>query len=97
MLLRMRTRMIQIRHVPEDVHRRLKEQAANAGMSLSDYLLREVSLLSTQLSWDELFEEIDRDGPALEEDVDTVEEIRLGREERDRELDARTLRDTPPE
>jgi antitoxin FitA len=97
MLLRMRTRMIQIRHVPEDVHRRLKEQAANAGMSLSDYLLQEVSLLSTQLSWDELFEEIDRDGPALEEDVDTVEEIRLGREERDRELDARTLRDTPPE
>lgn len=89
--------MIQIRHVPEDVHRRLKEQAANAGMSLSDYLLREVSLLSTQLSWDELFEEIDRDGPALEEDVDTVEEIRLGREERDRELDARTLRDAPPE
>ena len=89
--------MIQIRHVPEDVHRRLKEQAANAGMSLSDYLLREVSLLSTQLSWDELFKEIDRDGPALEEDVDAVEEIRLGREERDRELDARTLRDTPPE
>ena len=89
--------MIQIRHVPEDVHRRLKEQAANAGMSLSDYLLREVSLLSTQLSWDELFKEIDRDGPALEEDVDTVEEIRLGREERDRELDARTLRDAPPE
>jgi SMC interacting uncharacterized protein involved in chromosome segregation len=97
MLLRVKTRMVQIRHVPEDVHRRLKEQAANAGMSLSDYLLQEVSLLSTQLSWDELFEEIDRDRPALEEDVDTVEEIRLGREERDRELDARTLRDTPPE
>jgi antitoxin FitA len=97
MLLRMRTRMIQIRHVPEDVHRRLKEQAAQAGMSLSDFLLQEVTLLSGQMSWEELFEEIDRDGPALKEDVDTVEEIRLGREERDRELEARTLRDTPPE
>jgi hypothetical protein len=97
MLLRMKTRMIQIRHVPEDVHRRLKERARREGMSLSDYLLQEVTLLSTQLSWDELFEEIDRDGPALVEDVDTVEEIRRGREERDRELDARTQRDVPPE
>jgi antitoxin FitA len=97
MLLRMKTRMIQIRHVPEDVHRRLKEQAAQAGMSLSDYLLQEVTLLSNQMSWDDLFEEIDRDGPALSGDIDTVEEIRLGREERDRELDARILRDLPPE
>jgi hypothetical protein len=97
MLLRMTTRMIQIRHVPEDVHRRLKEQAARAGMSLSDYLLQEVTLLSEQLSWDELFEEIDRDGPALSGDVDTAEEIRRGREERDRELDARIVRDVPPE
>jgi antitoxin FitA len=97
MLLRMKTRMIQIRHVPEDVHRKLKERAQREGMSLSDYLLQEVTLLSTQLSWEELFEEIDRDGPALTEDVDTVEEIRRGREERDRELDARTPLDVPPE
>ena len=97
MLLRMKTRMIQIRHVPEDVHRRLKERAKLEGRSLSDYLLQEVTLLSTQLSWDELFEEIDRDGPALTEDVDTVELIRQGREERDRELDARTPLDVPPE
>ena len=89
--------MIQIRHVPEDVHRKLKERAKREGMSLSDYLLQEVTLLSTQLSWEELFEEIDRDGPALTEDVDTVEEIRRGREERDRELDARTPLDVPPE
>jgi hypothetical protein len=97
MLLRMKTRMIQIRHVPEDVHGRLKERARREGMSLSDYLLQEVTLLSTQLTWEELFEEIDRDGPALIEDVDTVEEIHRGREERDRELDARTLRDDPAE
>jgi len=32
---------IQIRNVPEDVHRTLKERAAKNGMSLSEYLLRE--------------------------------------------------------
>jgi hypothetical protein len=65
-------------------------------VSLSDYLLHEVTLLSEQLSWEELFEEIDRDGPTLTEDIDTVELIRQGREERERELEARTLRDVPP-
>jgi hypothetical protein len=97
MLLRMRTRMIQIRHVPEDVHRRLKAQAAQAGMSLSDYLLQEVTLLSGQMSWEQLFDEIDRDGPVLVGDVDTAEMIRRDREERERELEARTLRSVPPE
>jgi plasmid stability protein len=33
---------IQIRNVPEALHRKLKARAAEAGMSLSDYLLREV-------------------------------------------------------
>jgi plasmid stability protein len=31
--------MIQIRNVPDALHRRLKSRAALAGMSLSDYLL----------------------------------------------------------
>jgi plasmid stability protein len=35
-------RMVQIRHVPDDVHRKLKARAALAGMSLSEYLLAEV-------------------------------------------------------
>jgi plasmid stability protein len=34
--------MIQIRNVPPDLHRELKSRAALAGMSLSDYLLREI-------------------------------------------------------
>jgi plasmid stability protein len=34
---------IEIRNVPEDVHRTLKERAAARGESLSDYLLREVT------------------------------------------------------
>ena len=34
--------MIQIRNVPDVLHRRLKSRAALAGMSLSDYLLNEL-------------------------------------------------------
>jgi len=34
--------MIQLRHVPDQLHRKLKARAALAGLSLSDYLLAEV-------------------------------------------------------
>jgi plasmid stability protein len=36
------SKMIQIRNVPDELHREVKARAARAGMSLSDYLLREV-------------------------------------------------------
>ena len=36
------TKMIQLRNVPDALHRRLKARAAMAGMSLSDYLLMEI-------------------------------------------------------
>ncbi|MGK2860285.1 MAG: FitA-like ribbon-helix-helix domain-containing protein [Thermoanaerobaculia bacterium] len=35
--------MIQIRSVPEDLHRQLKARAALEGMSMSDYVLREIT------------------------------------------------------
>ena len=34
--------MVQIRNVPTDFHRRLKARAAVEGMSMSDYVMREV-------------------------------------------------------
>ena len=36
------SKMIQIRNVPDALHRKLKARAAMAGMSLSDYLLAEI-------------------------------------------------------
>lgn len=36
------SKMIQLRHVPDELHRKLKARAALEGLSLSDYLLREV-------------------------------------------------------
>ena len=38
----MSSTMVQIRNVPSDFHRRLKARAAMEGMSMSDYILREV-------------------------------------------------------
>jgi antitoxin FitA len=35
-------RMVQIRNMPEQMHRKLKARAAEAGLSLSEYLLREL-------------------------------------------------------
>ena len=38
------SKMIQIRNVPDDLHRELKMRAASAGMSMSDYIKRELGL-----------------------------------------------------
>lgn len=38
------SKMIQIRNVPDDLHRQLKIRAAAAGMSLSDYIKRELDI-----------------------------------------------------
>ena len=35
-------KMIQLRHVPDELHRKLKARAALEGLSLSAYLLQEV-------------------------------------------------------
>lgn len=39
-------RTIQIRNVPDDIHRTLRARAAAAGVSLSDYLLAEIVRLA---------------------------------------------------
>lgn len=46
--------MIQIRNVPDALHRQLKARAANAGMSLSDYLLGEIRQAADRPTRDEL-------------------------------------------
>jgi plasmid stability protein len=46
--------MIQIRNVPENLHRKLKARAAIAGKSLSDYLLAEIVEAAERPSVDEL-------------------------------------------
>lgn len=38
--------IIQVRNVPAEVHSRLRQRAAEAGMSLSDYVLAELELVA---------------------------------------------------
>ncbi len=47
-------RMIQVRNVPDVLHRTLKARAALAGMSLSDYLLLEMKNLAERPTMDDL-------------------------------------------
>ncbi len=46
--------MIQIRNVPEELHRQLKARAAMAGMSLSDFLVSEARQLAERPTREEL-------------------------------------------
>jgi plasmid stability protein len=43
-------KMIQIRHVPDALHRKLRARAALAGMSLSDYLRAELETAAGRLT-----------------------------------------------
>ena len=54
------TAMIQIRNVPDALHRRLKARAALAGMSLSDYLLSEIREVAERPTREELRARLER-------------------------------------
>jgi len=51
---------LQIRHVPDDVHRILKARAALAGMSLSEYMLAELRRTTQQPTRDEVLDSLRR-------------------------------------
>ena len=75
------TAMIQIRNVPDDLHRQLKSRAALAGMSLSDYLLSEIRQVAERPTLDELRARLER-RPQLTPSVEPAQAVRA---ERDRQ------------
>ena len=52
------SKMIQIRNVPDALHRKIKSRAALEGISLSDYLLRELCAVAERPSVAELRERL---------------------------------------
>jgi plasmid stability protein len=70
--------MIQIRNVPEDLHRRLKARAAMAGMSLSDYLLKEIRAVAERPTMEEMRERLARRSrvETSESAADIIRELR---------------------
>lgn len=52
------SKMIQIRNVPDALHRKLKVRAAAAGQTLSDYLLGEMEQLAARPTREEMLARI---------------------------------------
>jgi len=75
------TTMIQIRNVPDSLHRRLKSRAALAGMSLSDYLLTEIRHVAERPTLDELRARLER-RPAMILSEGPAEAVRAERDRR---------------
>ena len=73
--------MIQIRSVPEDLHRQLKARAALEGMSMSDYVLREIRKSLSRPMRHEILEKL-RAKPVRKLKRRAADVIREGRESR---------------
>jgi plasmid stability protein len=74
------SKMLQLRNVPDDLHRKLKARAALSGMSLSDYVLAEIRRCAERPTLEELRERLRRRAP-----VDPkISPAAVLREERDR-------------
>ena len=72
---------VQIRNVPEEIHRTLKARAALKGLSLSDYLLHEMTALAKRPTLEEVLERIARREP-VELSETTADAVRAGRDSR---------------
>lgn len=74
------SKMIQIRNVPDDLHRQLKIRAAAAGMSMSDYIKRELDLRTRKSTIREIAARRDAQGwkssGTIQQTVDIIREAR---------------------
>ena len=73
-------KMIQLRHVPDELHRKMKARAALEGLSLSDYLLKEIEQAASYPTIAELREKLAGRTPF----VPRVPPAKVIRAERDR-------------
>jgi len=73
------SKMIQIRNVPDDLHRELKMRAAAAGMTMSDYIKKELSWTSEKDSWEEIYARAKARGSLGLSTQEIVDLIREGR------------------
>jgi predicted DNA-binding protein len=72
--------------MPEAMHRRLKSKAAQEGLSLSAYLLRELAAIAERPTLAEMIERM-RKLPRVKLSRSSAEIVREGREERMQHLD----------
>jgi hypothetical protein len=58
------SKMIQVRNVPDEMHRALKASAAAEGISLSDYIKRELGGVTAKASLEEIDARVRARGPS---------------------------------
>jgi antitoxin FitA len=75
------SKMIQLRNVPEALHRKLKSRAALEGLSLSEYLIGEVRRSAERPSLSELRQQLAQ-RTRVTPDVSPVEAVRAERNAR---------------
>jgi antitoxin FitA len=81
-------KMIQIRNVPDDLHKALKVRAAKEGISMSEMLLRELPRIAYRPTFEDVMARIRARGP-IEGMPSGAELVRAAREEREAELNRR--------
>ena len=73
---------LQIRNVPDEVHSTVRARAAAAGLSVSEYLLNQITDIARRPTQEEVFKRAARrareDGPTVD---DILTAIKEGREE----------------
>lgn len=74
------SKMIQLRNVPDALHRNLKARAAMAGMSLSDYLVMEIKEIAERPTLEEFRVDLHKREPTSE--INTARWVRIEREAR---------------
>jgi len=74
-------RTLQVRDLPDDVHRRLKLRAVEEGRSLSDYVREQLTEIASRPTLAEIYARIDR-SPPVEIAESAAAAIRAGRGER---------------
>ena len=75
------SKMIQLRNVPDELHRKLKARAALAGMSLSDYLIAEIRRSAERPTLNEIRERLRSLAP-VDPDASPAEVVRQARDSR---------------
>jgi plasmid stability protein len=70
------SKLIEIRNVPDEIHRKLEVRAAERGTSLSDFLLAELAEIADRPTLAELMERLAADEAA---DLDEPPEVTIRR------------------
>lgn len=74
------SKMIQVRNVPDAVHRTLKMRAAAAGMSLSDFVKRDLEAAAAQPTLEEIDARVSARGPSKVRAATVISALREARD-----------------